>query len=106
MRIPPVHGARKVFRPLGRRDRRTLRKSFVVRARREVRKSVGQASVAPSCKEHAGGIQKRRCQSTGVNMKIISGWKDYYDHVAHQFGGGDPKVRYERDFVIPDENLF
>lgn len=35
-------------------------------------------------------------------MKIISGWKDYYDHVAHQYGGGDPKVVYHRDYVLPD----
>lgn len=35
-------------------------------------------------------------------MKIISGWKDYYDHVAHQYGGGDPKVIYHRDYVFPD----
>lgn len=35
-------------------------------------------------------------------MKIISRFKDYYDHVAHQFGGGDPKVVYYRDHVIPD----
>jgi hypothetical protein len=36
-------------------------------------------------------------------MKIISGWKDYYDHVAHQYGGGDPKVIYNRDYIVPDE---
>jgi hypothetical protein len=36
-------------------------------------------------------------------MKIISGWRDYYDHVAHIYGGGDPKVIYNRDYVIPDE---
>lgn len=36
-------------------------------------------------------------------MKIISGWKDYYDHVAHQYGGGDPKVVYHRDYVVPDQ---
>ncbi len=35
-------------------------------------------------------------------MKIISGWKDYYDHVAHMYGGGDPKVIYNRDYVVPD----
>jgi hypothetical protein len=38
-------------------------------------------------------------------MKIISGWKDYYDHVAHQFGGGDPKVIYHRDYVVEDKIL-
>jgi hypothetical protein len=36
-------------------------------------------------------------------MKIISGWKDYYDHVAHMYGGGDPKVIYKRDYVVPDQ---
>jgi hypothetical protein len=36
-------------------------------------------------------------------MKIISQWKDYYDHVAHIYGGGDPKVIYNRDFVVPDK---
>jgi hypothetical protein len=36
-------------------------------------------------------------------MKIISCWKDYYDHVAHIYGGGDPKVIYNRDYVVPDE---
>jgi hypothetical protein len=35
-------------------------------------------------------------------MKIISGWKDYYDHVAHMYDGGDPKVIYNRDYVVPD----
>ncbi len=35
-------------------------------------------------------------------MKIISGWRDYYDHVAHIYGGGDPKVIYNRDYVVPD----
>jgi hypothetical protein len=30
-------------------------------------------------------------------MKIIPGpFKDYYDHVAHAYGGGDPKVTYHR----------
>lgn len=36
-------------------------------------------------------------------MKIISGWRDYYDHVAHIYGGGDPKVIYNRDYVVPDK---
>lgn len=36
-------------------------------------------------------------------MKIISGWRDYYDHVAHLYGGGDPKVIYNRDYVVPDK---
>lgn len=35
-------------------------------------------------------------------MKIISKWRDYYDHVAHMYGGGDPKVIYNRDYVVPD----
>jgi hypothetical protein len=35
-------------------------------------------------------------------MKIISQWRDYYDHVAHIYGGGDPKVIYNRDYVVPD----
>lgn len=29
-------------------------------------------------------------------MKILSGFKDYYDHVAHLYGGGDPKCLYVR----------
>lgn len=29
-------------------------------------------------------------------MKIKSRFKDYYDHVAHRYGGGDPKVVYTR----------
>lgn len=29
-------------------------------------------------------------------MKIKSNFKDYYDFVAHQFGGGDPRVIYNR----------
>lgn len=36
-------------------------------------------------------------------MRIISAWKDYYDHVAHIYGGGDPKVIYKRDYVVPDK---
>lgn len=39
-------------------------------------------------------------------MKIISKWRDYYDHVAHMYGGGDPKVIYERDYVVPDIESF
>lgn len=35
-------------------------------------------------------------------MKVISQWRDYYDHVAHMYGGGDPKVIYNRDYVVPD----
>lgn len=29
-------------------------------------------------------------------MKIISKFKDYYDHQAHVYGGGDPLIVYER----------
>lgn len=29
-------------------------------------------------------------------MKIISKFKDYYDYVAHTYGGGDPKIIYNR----------
>jgi hypothetical protein len=29
-------------------------------------------------------------------MKIISKFRDYYDNVAWTYGGGDPKIRYER----------
>lgn len=29
-------------------------------------------------------------------MKIISAHKDYYDHIAHLYGGGDPKITYAR----------
>lgn len=29
-------------------------------------------------------------------MKIISKFTDYYDNVAWTYGGGDPKIRYER----------
>jgi hypothetical protein len=42
-------------------------------------------------------------------MKIISRFKDYYDQVAWTYGGGDPKIRYERrninkpeTFEVPD----
>jgi hypothetical protein len=34
-------------------------------------------------------------------MKIHSRFKDYYDFVAHQYGGGDPKVVYNRERVVP-----
>ncbi len=30
-------------------------------------------------------------------MRIISSFKDYYDFVAHKYGGGDPKVVYVRN---------
>ena len=29
-------------------------------------------------------------------MKIKSNFKDYYDYIAHLYGGGDPKVTYPR----------
>jgi hypothetical protein len=35
-------------------------------------------------------------------MKIHSRFRDYYDHVAYQHGGGDPKVIYHRDYIVPD----
>lgn len=35
-------------------------------------------------------------------MKIISPFKDYYDRVALQYGGGDPKVVYVRNRIVPD----
>lgn len=30
-------------------------------------------------------------------MKIISNYRDYYDHQAHVYGGGDPKIVYVRN---------
>ena len=36
-------------------------------------------------------------------MVIKSPWKDYYDFVAHQYGGGDPKVVYVRNRISPLE---
>ena len=43
-------------------------------------------------------------------MKIHSSFKDYYDFVAHLYGGGDPKVTYVRKKfdpvpVVYNENL-
>lgn len=32
-------------------------------------------------------------------MRIRSAKKDFYDFVAHQFGGGDPQVPYHRDMI-------
>lgn len=29
-------------------------------------------------------------------MKIISPFRDYYDRIAHQYGGGDPRIPYVR----------
>jgi hypothetical protein len=36
-------------------------------------------------------------------MKIQSRFKDFYDYVAHIYGGGDPKNPYIRDIIIPDK---
>jgi hypothetical protein len=38
-------------------------------------------------------------------MKIISPFKDYYDYVAHIYGGGDPKIVYNRN-RLTDEKLY
>jgi hypothetical protein len=35
-------------------------------------------------------------------MKIQSRFRDYYDYVAHIYGGGDPKNTYVRDIIVPD----
>ena len=32
-------------------------------------------------------------------MKIKSPFKDYYDYIAHQYGGGDPRVLYIRSKI-------
>lgn len=32
-------------------------------------------------------------------MKIKSSFKDYYDYVAHMYGGGDPKIFYMREKI-------
>lgn len=34
-------------------------------------------------------------------MKIISPFRDYYDRIAHQYGGGDPKTVYVRPVYLP-----
>lgn len=34
-------------------------------------------------------------------MKIKSNFKDYYDFVGHQYGGGDPMTTYVRDRIAP-----
>jgi len=36
-------------------------------------------------------------------MKIISPFKDYYDHIAHIYGGGDPKIVYVRSSTGGEE---
>lgn len=37
-------------------------------------------------------------------MKIKSRFKDYYDYVAHAYGGGDERITYARE-PLPDEHL-
>ncbi len=32
-------------------------------------------------------------------MRIITDFKDYYDHIAYQYGGGDPKIVYIRPHI-------
>jgi hypothetical protein len=32
---------------------------------------------------------------------IKSQWKDYYDYIAYQYGGGDPKIVYSRNRISP-----
>lgn len=39
-------------------------------------------------------------------MKIQSSFKDYYDYVAHQYGGGDPKIVYQRKPLVQSEYSF
>jgi hypothetical protein len=36
-------------------------------------------------------------------MKILSSFKDYYDFIAHRYGGGDPRIVYVRDRIAPRE---
>lgn len=38
-------------------------------------------------------------QQNGQEMKIESPYTEYYDHIARQYGGGDPKTTYQRDRV-------
>jgi len=33
-------------------------------------------------------------------MRIITNFKDYYDHIAFKYGGGDPKIIYLRPFHL------
>ena len=45
----------------------------------------------------AHGFDSRTpCQSIEKNMVIQSQFKDYYDYVAHRYGGGDPRIVYQR----------
>lgn len=39
-------------------------------------------------------------------MKIKSSFKDYYDFVADQYGGGDPRIVYERGRLTPPDPQF
>lgn len=34
-------------------------------------------------------------------MQIHSQFKDYYDHIAHLYGGGDPSIQYIRNRLVP-----
>jgi hypothetical protein len=34
-------------------------------------------------------------------MKINSQFKDYYDFVAYEYGGGDPRIVYSRQRIVP-----
>ena len=34
-------------------------------------------------------------------MRILSPFRDYYDRIAHQYGGGDPKVTWVRPVDLP-----
>ena len=38
-------------------------------------------------------------------MKILSNYRDYYDHCAHQYGGGDPKIVYLRPHKHPGKDI-
>ena len=39
-------------------------------------------------------------------MVIKSPFKDYYDFVAHQYGGGDPRVVYARGRITPKIDMY
>lgn len=38
-------------------------------------------------------------------MKIASPFKDYYDHIAYAYGGGDPSIIYERRRIGAMKNI-
>lgn len=38
-------------------------------------------------------------------MKIQSQFKDYYDYVAHMYGGGDPAILYLRTRITPVKDM-